>query len=75
MALTARQESLNRRYGLYIAAEEAVLSGQSYTIGNRSLTRADLGEIRDAIDDLESKGAPFDDTAKTRRAMRIVFRD
>lgn len=66
---------LNRRYELYIAAEEAVLSGQSYTIGNRSLTRANLSEIRDAIDDLESKGAPFDDTSKIRRSQRIVFRE
>lgn len=31
---------------LYIAAEKAVLSGQSYQIGSRTLTRADLSEIR-----------------------------
>ena len=33
----------------YIAAETAVLSGQAYTIGGRSLTRANLGEIREGI--------------------------
>ncbi len=31
---------------LYIAAEKAVLNGQSYTIAGRSLTRANLPEIR-----------------------------
>lgn len=31
---------------LYAAAEMAVLKGQSYTINGRSLTRADLTEIR-----------------------------
>lgn len=30
---------------LYITAEKKVLSGQSYTINNRSLTRANLSEI------------------------------
>jgi hypothetical protein len=30
---------------LYMEAEEAVLKGQSYSIGDRSLTRADLKQI------------------------------
>ena len=30
---------------LYIAAEKAVLTGQSYTINGRTLTRANLTEI------------------------------
>lgn len=30
----------------YIAAETAVLSGQSWRLGERMLTRADLAEIR-----------------------------
>jgi len=33
----------------YLAAEDAVLSGQAYTIGGRSLTRADLAHIRAGI--------------------------
>lgn len=33
----------------YLAAETAVLSGQSYTIGGRSLTRADLKAIQSGI--------------------------
>jgi hypothetical protein len=31
---------------LWEAAEDAVATGQSYTIGSRSLTRASLAEIR-----------------------------
>lgn len=34
----------------YLAAETAALGGQSYRIGDRMLTRADLVEIRNGID-------------------------
>ena len=33
----------------YLAAEAKVLKNQSYSIGGRSLTRADLEEIREGI--------------------------
>jgi hypothetical protein len=33
----------------YMAAEDAVLTGQEYSIGARRLTRADLSEIRKGI--------------------------
>ena len=66
----------NERLRNYYAAERAVLSGQSYTVGNRTLTRANLAEIRAAIDDLLSAGASLDDSEiKTRRSMRVVFHD
>ena len=66
----------NERLRNYYAAERAVLSGQSYTVGNRTLTRANLAEIRAAIDDLLSAGASLDDSEiKTRRSTRVVFHD
>ncbi len=66
----------NERLRNYYAAERAVLSGQSYTVGNRTLTRANLAEIRAAIDDLLSAGASLADSEiKTRRSMRVVFHD
>lgn len=34
----------------YVAAEEKILAGQSYSIGGRSLSRPDLSEVRKAID-------------------------
>lgn len=37
------------RLAEYMAAETKVLSGQSYTIAGRSLTRANLKEIQDGI--------------------------
>ena len=38
---------MNARLKQYLEAEKAILvGGQSYRIGNRTLTRADLAEIR-----------------------------
>jgi len=34
----------------YLTAEQKVLGGQSYQIAGRSMTRANLKEIRDGID-------------------------
>ena len=34
---------------MYLDAEEKALNGQSYTIGGRTLTRANLKEIRDGL--------------------------
>lgn len=39
----------------YLAAETAALSGQSYRIADRWLTRADLSEIRAGIDAWNSR--------------------
>lgn len=43
-----RLERYQRQRELYLKAEEAVLISQSYTIGTRTVTRADLTEIRKA---------------------------
>ncbi|MGR9045632.1 MAG: DUF6148 family protein [Gammaproteobacteria bacterium] len=37
------------KLALWIAAEESVAAGQSYSIGDRSLTRANLSDIRASI--------------------------
>lgn len=67
----------NERLKQYYDAERAVLSGQSYTIGNRTLTRANLATIRNTIDDLIAGGATIDGITpvKVRRSARVVFRD
>jgi hypothetical protein len=39
----------------YIAAELAVLKGQSFTIGGRTLTRSNLAEIRTGRQEWEQK--------------------
>jgi hypothetical protein len=40
---------------LYIEAEKAVLLNQSYTLGGRTLTRANLQEIRDGRKEWQAK--------------------
>lgn len=39
----------------WLAAEDKVAEGQSYTINGRALTRADLGMIRETIDYWDKK--------------------
>lgn len=66
----------SKRLAMYLEAEKAVLMGQSYTIGNRQLTRANLSEIRAAIDDLIAGGAVIDGETNVRHmAKRVVFMD
>ncbi len=69
---------LNERLKQYLIAEQEVLrAGQSYRIGNRTLTRADLAEIRDEISSLIAAGATTEDnvTAVNKRAKRVIMRD
>lgn len=69
---------MNERLKRYVAAETAILtSGQSYRIGNRTLTRADLAEIRAEIKSLEAAGATTDDNAprRGRRTAQIILHD
>lgn len=72
-------DSLNERLKEYRAAEQAILvSGQSYRIGNRTLTRADLGLIQAEIRRLLAAGATEEDEPINTgylRARRVLFRD
>lgn len=69
----------NERLRQYMAAEQAILKGgQSYRIGNRTLTRGDLAEIRKQIDSLIASGATTEDELTrpaARRAVRAILRD
>lgn len=69
-------EEAKEHLRIWLDAEKAVATGQSYKIGTRSLTRASLKDIRDSIkfwrneiDRLES-GA-----GKGARVLRAVPRD
>jgi peptidase E len=66
-------ETTTRR-AAYVAAEAAILTGQSYSIGNRSLTRADLAEVRAAIKDLTAELTALNG-GNTFRIHRVVPRD
>lgn len=73
-----RLEKAKERLNAYYEAELAVLTGQEYRIGTRTLKRADLQEIRKAISDLEKLVAQLEavESGKgPRRVIRIVPRD
>lgn len=55
MKESEKTKRLRNRLEMYYQAEEAILSGaQSYQIGSRNLTRANLDTIRKMIDELEN---------------------
>ena len=67
-------EFYRKRLEMYLAAEEAILCGaQSYAVGSRNLTRANLAEIRDAIDDLYKRlaGAEAMEGGKGQGANKV----
>jgi len=47
---TFSKETCQRMLDEYLAAETAALSSQSYSIGGRTLTRANLSEIRKGVE-------------------------
>jgi len=66
------------RLAVYYDAELAVLSGQAYTIGTRSLTRASLPTIREQIDNLENRVDELKSQSEgngLRKTYRITPRD
>lgn len=79
MAVNERLTRAKTRLDAYYNAEIAILSGQEYRIGTRSLTRADLGEVREAIKELEALITELEYQAQKgggkRRAYRITLRD
>ncbi len=48
-------ETAEKQLALWIEAATAVASNQSYSINNRSLTRADAGAIQNQIDFWDTK--------------------
>ncbi|PNT91280.1 DUF6148 family protein [Clostridium thermosuccinogenes] len=74
-------ERLNKakdRLNAYYAAELAVLSGQEYRMGTKTMRRADLAEIRQAIKDLEALVNELESVESgrgCRKAFRITPRD
>ena len=70
--MAIKKEILQNRLAMYLAAEEKILlSGQSYQIGDRELTRADLKEVRAIIDDLAAQIDALE--LKGGRQKRVVF--
>ena len=58
-----------------VEMEEAVLLNQEYTIGTKSLKRADLSTIRAAIKELEGQIEALESTGGKNKAARFLPRD
>lgn len=61
----------------WIEAESAVMSGQSYTIGSRQLSRASLGQIKEQIKFWNGEISKTENALKggRGRVYRVVPRD
>lgn len=60
---------------MWIEAERAVATGQSYKIGTRSLTRANLADIRESIQFWRKEIARLEAKQSGARVFRAVPRD
>lgn len=72
------KEFCKRKLELWLEAEEAIATGQSYQIDDRRLTRADLYDVRKEIEFWEGKlaVAEAEETSGGRNRMfRFVPRD
>ena len=70
-------ELQRERLKKYLAAEEAILINQEYTIGSRKYTRTDLSEVRKMINSLLDAGITLEDgdAIKFSKQKRAVFVD
>ena len=71
-------ETAQRHLDAWLEAELAVTNAQSYVIGSRTMTKADLGEIRRQIEYWQGKANALENAAKyggRNRVRRVVPRD
>ena len=66
-----RLDRAKRRLELYYKAEEAILTGQEYTIGTKRLRRADLDDVQSMIRQLENEVESLQASGKNR-ALRGI---
>lgn len=74
ITLTDAQKHLD----IWLEAETEIATSQSYTIGTRSLTRANLKEVREQIKFWQNKVAQLENEAVNKgrnRVYRAVPRD
>ena len=71
-------ETAKRHLDEWLEAEMAVTNAQSYSIGSRSMTKADLAEIRKSIEYWQNKVTQIENIKKSggrNRVKRFVPRD
>lgn len=75
---TERLEIAKKHLDAWLTAELEVTTHQSYTIGSRSLTKANLSQIREQIQYWQNEVARLENIEKghgRNRVMRAVPRD
>ena len=70
--MTDKITKTKERLELYYEAEKAVLLRQSYKIGSRELTMADLDTIRKQIDILEAEVSALEKNDGRKKVKRII---
>lgn len=65
-------EQAQAQLDAYLAAEKAVLVGQSYEIAGRRLTRANLADIQTGITTWSARVTDLSGKARGRRRSRTV---
>ncbi len=71
-------ETAKKHLEMWLEAESEVAINQAYTIGGKSFTRANLGEIRKQIEYWSNKVQSLENIAKRKgrnRVYRVVPRD
>ena len=72
MSATEDLEELEEMLADVNTAIRKVLQGQSYSLGSRSVTRANLTELRALRDDLKAEIAALEENGTTRRKFARV---
>ena len=57
---------------LYLNAEQAILAGQSYEMGDMKLTRANLKDVQDMINQLKHEISALNFKLRGRAKFRVV---
>ena len=71
-------EMAKKHLEMWLEAESCVAINQAYSIGGKSFTRANLGEIRKQVEYWSNKVAELQNIAKKRgrnKVIRVVPRD
>jgi len=66
-------EQAQAKLDAYLAAETAVLAGQSYQIAGRTLTRANLFHIQEGIETWNARVKSMDRRARGRTRARTII--
>lgn len=69
---TVKIDRVKNRLEKYYDAEEKILLGQSYSMGSRSLTRANLPYVQSMIQTLENQLEALETDGSTNRKVKHI---